>query len=174
MQNAEYKGRAVFFIKTILLFGTWVVFSGKFDAMHLLMGVASSLAVAIFSGNLLFCDTKKNLPSRFQEAIRAPFYLLWLVWQILLANFHVLGLVLHPRMMDKINPRFVTFRAKKLNCEFARYVLANSITLTPGTVTVDVDGDVFLVHALSDTTAEGVPDPMQDYVAKTFNRRGRR
>ena len=135
------------------------------------MGVGCSLVVCFFSGNLLFNDSEKGLGVYAREALLLPLYLLWLLWQIVVANFHVLYLVLHPKMMDKINPRLMSFRSDGPNCDFSRYVLANSITLTPGTVTVSLDDDVFLVHAISDETAKGVPEPMQQKVANVFNRK---
>lgn len=135
------------------------------------MGVGCSLIVCFFSGNLLFNDPDKPFSVYLREALLMPAYLLWLLWQIVIANVHVLYLVLHPNMMEKINPRLISFRSNGPNCDFSRYVLANSITLTPGTVTVSLDGEVFLVHALSTETAEGVPEPMQQKVSKVFNRK---
>ena len=55
-----------------------------------------------------------------------------------------------------------------LTSDFAKFVLANSITLTPGTVTVRIKNDEFLVHALTDFTANGVPGDMERRVKHIF------
>jgi multicomponent Na+:H+ antiporter subunit E len=62
----------------------------------------------------------------------------------------------------------VRFRTS-LQSEFARYVFANSITLTPGTVTLSVDGDKFVVHAISKKVADELPGEMEKRVAKIFD-----
>jgi multicomponent Na+:H+ antiporter subunit E len=77
----------------------------------------------------------------------------------------VTSLVLWP---GGIRSRVIRFRTHLQN-EVAKVVLGNSITLTPGTVTVDIEGDLFTVHALSDTAAESVLDgDMERRVAWVF------
>jgi multicomponent Na+:H+ antiporter subunit E len=70
-------------------------------------------------------------------------------------------------MKEKIDPRMVNFKTR-LKSDVARVTLANSITLTPGTITVRVEGDVFTVHALSDKVASGLPGEMEDRIARIF------
>ena len=77
----------------------------------------------------------------------------WLIWQIAVASAHIAYVVLHPRM--PIRPRMIRVQAK-LPHALARLTLANSITLTPGTVTIDVQGDDFLVHALTEVSVQGL------------------
>ena len=69
-----------------------------------------------------------------------------------------------------INPQMVKFKTS-LTTDLSKFVLANSITLTPGTVTVRIQGDEFLVHALTDYVAEGLPGEMEDRVKKIFGDR---
>jgi multicomponent Na+:H+ antiporter subunit E len=52
----------------------------------------------------------------------------------------------------------------------SKFILANSITLTPGTVTVRVEGSRFLVHALTDSAARGLPGAMEKRIANIFER----
>lgn len=78
-----------------------------------------------------------------------------LVWEILKANAAVIGTIL--RRKPKPAPVIVRFRAP-LKRGFTRMILANSITLTPGTVTVDVEGEEYTVHCLDRSMAEGMDD----------------
>ena len=80
----------------ILLLSTWLLFSGFFDAFHVGLGVLSSLFVTAISGDLLFSERQTSARDRLRELSRLPGYLLWLLWQIVLANLHVLKLALAP------------------------------------------------------------------------------
>ena len=77
-------------------------------------------------------------------------------------------LVFHPRMMELIDPRIVRFDSK-LKSDLARVTFANSITLTPGTITVNVSifGN-FAVHAIDAPSAELLPGEMEQRIAKVF------
>ena len=140
-------------ITFILLFATWVLMSGLFDLFHLSLGVISCLIVTALSHDLLFQDKKQGLGSRFGEAFRFVGYTLWLFNQIVLANIHVIGLALSPKKYAReLDPHIFTFKTI-LKTDFARFVLANSITLTPGTVTIRIEEDTFYIHAISRTAA---------------------
>ena len=151
----------------ILLLATWVVLSGFFDGFHLTLGVLASVFITIISGVLLFVDRKTSANDRLREICRMPGYLIWLLWQIVLANFHVLKLALAPKGPDEISPRIVRFKTN-LTSPFARFVFAQSITLTPGTVTVGIEGDEFVVHAISRAAAEGLAGQMERRIARVF------
>lgn len=150
----------------IVCFATWVVLSGKFDAFHLGLGVISCLIVSIASGDLLLSTRRiGSLPGQWLRFIT---YLPWLLYQIFVANIHVMKLVFHPRMHELINPRIITFNSR-LSSEMSRFVFANSITLTPGTITVYVSiFSKFSVHVIDDASAEALPGEMEDRVAAIF------
>ncbi len=154
---------AIFFI----LLATWLVFSGQFDRFHVTLGVLSCFLVTWMSSDMLF--QKRGIPFviRWRQASRIPGYVGWLLYEILVANVHVLRLALHPRGPDEVKPRIVRFETK-LKSEFARWVFANSITLTPGTVTVKVDGDDFYVHTISVHAAKGLESDMEDRIKRIF------
>ena len=140
-------------INFILLFLTWLLLSGKFDLFHMAMGALSSLLVTIVSNDLLFQQKKNGLRMRLGEAMRFIAYCFWLIYQIVIANFHVVGLALSPKFMaTNFHPRIFTFKTS-LKGDFAKFVLANSITLTPGTVTIRIDKDIFFIHAISKKAA---------------------
>ena len=132
----------------ILLLANWIVFSGKFDAFHLGLGVISSLFVTWISQDFLFHDRKKNLEERMREAGAFLQYIPWLTIEIVKANMHVFKLAMTRKGFDEVAPRIVTIKTK-LKTDFAKFVFANSITLTPGTITMLIRGDVFHVHTMS-------------------------
>lgn len=156
-----------FLLTFIIMFILWILLSGKFDPFHLTLGVISCALVSFFSGDLLFDSPKlKGLPRSWW---RFFLYSPWLLYQIFLANLHVLFLTFHPRMMDLIDPQIFKFRSK-LRGDLALVTFANSITLTPGTITVyvSVDGD-FTVHAIDQQSKEGLPGEMEIRITRAFS-----
>ena len=153
----------------LVLFAPWLVLSGKFDAMHVGMGVISCLLLSYLCADLLFQDSNTSTVQRLRQFVKFTTYLGWLFWQIILANFHVFRVAFSPRMEKLLSPRMVTFETQ-LKKELSRFVLANSITLTPGTVTVRVEGSRFLVHALNKTAARDLPGSMEQRIANIFEK----
>lgn len=151
-------------METIALFSFWIVLSQKFDLFHLSMGLVAAIVIGQVSRRL-FC-----LPFRFKIGpplsnfqslpwLKLLAYIPWLLWQIILANLHVARIVLDPKL--PIHPQIIRFETK-LPHALAQLVLANSITLTPGTVTINIEGDDFLVHSLTDLSAQQLlPDGAQ-------------
>jgi len=155
-----------FALTFIIMFGVWVMLSGKFDAFHLTLGLISSAIVSYLSSDLLFSSPQiKGLLSQWVRFVK---YVPWLMVEIIKANLHVTYLVFHPRMMDLIDPRIIKFRSK-LKSDLALVAFANSITLTPGTITVSVsiDGD-FKVHAIDKASGDPLPGEMEARIAKAF------
>lgn len=155
-----------FILTFLIMFGVWILLSGKFDLFHLSLGIVSCAIVAHFSGDLLFDSPRvKELPIAWIRFIR---YIPWLLLQIIRANLHVTYLVFHPRMMELIDPRVIRFRSK-LKSTLALVTFANSITLTPGTITIDVsiNGDI-KVHAIDKASADPLPGEMEKNIAKAF------
>jgi len=158
-----------FTISFIILFAFWILLSGNFDAFHLTLGVISTLVVTFWTGDMLVIDSKLPIGARLALLWRFTLYTLWLLWQIVVANFHVVYVALHPKMDDILEPQMVEFKTG-LKTDLAKFVLANSITLTPGTVTVRIEDGVFLIHALTDHTAAGVPGDMEKRIQQIFER----
>lgn len=145
----------------------WILFSGKFDPFHLGLGLASCLIVAAISNDLLFPSGIK--PQFFVCWVRFVGYIPWLFYQIFLANLHVLYLVFHPRMMELIDPKIIEFDSR-LKSEISRTTFANSITLTPGTITVNVSVlGKFSVHCIDEISGRSLPGNMEVRIAKVFN-----
>ena len=147
-----------------ILFGFWILLSGKFDAFHLALGAICSIVTAYLFHDLLFVNVRVG--DMRTVAWRFIIYIPWLLRQISMANIHIASLVLRRRM--PIDPKIVTFKTK-LETDISRVTLANSITLTPGTITMDIKDGVFYVHALSKKVADELDaGEMEDRIAHIF------
>ena len=135
----------------IVLAAFWFGLSGYTDAHHLIFGAVSVTLVSWLSSGHL--TGEGDVGVGFLRLVRLALYLPWLLWQILIANVDVMLRLLGVRSVD---PCIVRFRPD-LGDDFAVTTLANSITLTPGTVTVEVEPDgTFVVHAISREAADGI------------------
>ena len=147
----------------LLLLGFWILCSGYFDALHLGFGFVCAALVTAWSADLLLPAGRSS--GAWTTVWRGVAYLPWLLYQIVLANLHVVYLVLFPR---EIRPQIVRFRTR-LESDLALVTLAHSITLTPGTVTMDIEDGEFWVHAVSDKVARDIRSgDMERRVAHVF------
>jgi multicomponent Na+:H+ antiporter subunit E len=150
-------------LKGLFLFGLWVLLSGKFDALHLGAGLASVALVLWLDHHLGPIGDDRHariFPLRWLA------YYLWLLWEMILSAVYVARAVLRPSQL--VDPRLIRFRSAQPNVVGA-VTLANSITLTPGTLTVDLEGDEYLVHALTPRTARDLlTGSMPARVARLF------
>jgi len=165
-RSARNDRSLVFLIIFLVLL--WLIFSGKFDALHLGYGLVSIVLVTVMCRGLLVGpdDRPENEVLPRISWVRIILYPFWLLWQILVANLQVAALIMHPRL--PIAPVLLEFRSG-LQSDLARVTLGNSITLTPGTLTVRIEGDHFLVHSLHPSLAGGLLDgSMQHQVAAAF------
>ena len=151
----------------VLCLIAWLVFSGKFDPFHLGLGVLSATLVTIFTTNYFFSDDMIRPGFSLRKIAAIIVYFAWLIGEIFTANLYVFYLAVHPRPREEISPRVVRFTTR-LKSDFAKFVLGNSITLTPGTVTVKIEQGVFTVHAISAKTASGL-EHMEARVAEVFD-----
>lgn len=163
----EKKSRTALYrcVVFVMLMVTWVIFSGFLDVFHLTLGVISCGIVAWLSSDLLFQNRWKPLRRRIREFFRLMAYLGWLLWQIVLANLHLLRLAFSSR--DALQPQIVRYESK-LETDFEKFLLANSITLTPGTVTMKIMGGTFYIHAISDVSVDGLDGEMEKRIAHIF------
>ncbi len=143
----------------------WVILSGMFDAFHLTLGVISCLLVAHFSGKMLFEDLRVEVRAR--QILGMLAYGPWLLWEIVLSSLQVTYIVLHPQMLDKMDPQLIRFKTK-LKSTFARVTFSQSITLTPGTITVSVHDDEMTVYALTRSAADSLPGEMEKRIARAL------
>ncbi|MBU2510588.1 Na+/H+ antiporter subunit E [bacterium] len=151
-----------------ILLPIWVILSGRFDLFHLSLGLISCFLVSFFSSDLIFSSYDySRIPIQVPKFFM---YIPWLLFQVFLANIHVMYLVFHPKMMDLIDPKIIKFKSS-LKGDLAITTFANSITLTPGTITVyATDFGDFEVHVIDSASAESLPGDMETRIAKIFNK----
>lgn len=140
------------------LIAIWVLLSGKFDALHLGLGVVGSLLIA--------ASLYPPREGRPFPLMRFLAYVPWQLWQVVISNVRVTKVALSPR--SKIRPSFIE-RDPMVRSEQAMTLLGCGITLTPGTLTVEMEAGHCLVHALDDVSASDIErDVMAKRVAAVF------
>ena len=134
----------------LVLFALWALLSGKPDLFHLGIGV---LAVAFIVWLQRGLPAFRNVDDPPLKVTRVFVYLGWILWKMVESAFQVSLLILKgPRSLD---PRLLAFRSDQPSLVNS-VILANSITLTPATLVVDLQNNRFLVHALTRESAEEV------------------
>ena len=133
----------------LVLFALWLALSGLFKPLLLALGLASTGLVVAIVGRLGILDAEGvPLTVRFWRMVR---YFGWLLVEVLKADWAVTKVILSPAM--GLAQQFLRVPATT-RTDLAKVVFANSITLTPGTITVETAGDAFIVHALTQELAD--------------------
>ena len=147
----------------IINMGLWIALTRSLDPQELIVGGVVAL-IAAWAGAAVFEGEYGPLmpqsifrPKRLFGLVR---FVLYLMWQIVLANWDVARRVISPAM--PINPGIVRVHTE-LKTPLGRMILANAITLTPGTLTVNIEGDTLCVHWI-DVTSEDVEAATQTIV----------
>jgi multicomponent Na+:H+ antiporter subunit E len=167
-KNVRKKRFMPIFLTFIISLVTWLILSGQFDSFHISLGIVSSLIVAWLSGDLLFQNPIQQ--GFMARVIRFVIYIPWLMGQIFIANLHILKIVFHPKLLEVIDPKIVKFNSK-LSGQMPLYIFGNSITLTPGTVTIFVNVfGTYTVHAIDRQSAEALPGEMENKIANIFEK----
>ena len=145
-----------------LLVVLWLLMSGIFSPLYLILGAVSVVLVMWFANRMHVADDE-GVPSTLGR--RTFVYWPWLVKEIALSNWDVAKRILSPKL--DISP--VTFRVKaSQKTPLGRTIYANSITLTPGTVSMRIDGDEILVHALTEDGRDSLLEGSMDRKAAWF------
>ena len=141
----------------------WLLLSGHYTALILSLGAVSVLIVIWFMWRMERVDEKLDfLPMR----PRMLYYLLWLMWQVVLSNIDLVRRIWDPAL--PIRPTWQRLDIK-VTSSLAKTLYANSITLTPGTLTTDVREDHFMVHSL---TPDGIEDLRKGRMEEQIQRLG--
>lgn len=136
----------------LLLYVLWIALNGKVTAEICILGLVVVSAVALI-GCGLFHYTPATELYLYRRVPLLAVYLFVLVWEIIKANFSVLHFILHQK--GAIEPAVMSFNVD-LKSRWTRFLLANSITLTPGTITLFANDDRFVVHALTSEMLDGI------------------
>ncbi|QKK03563.1 MAG: Na+/H+ antiporter subunit E [Pseudomonadota bacterium] len=134
----------------LVMAALWLGLSGLFKPVILALGAVSIALAAWLSWRMDVIGVEHN-PGLFSW--RLPVYWAWLVWQIVLSNIDVARAVFNPG--GHIRQRVIRVPARQSR-ELTRVTYANSITLTPGTVSLRLEGNEIVVHALTQASANGV------------------
>jgi multicomponent Na+:H+ antiporter subunit E len=148
----------------------WLIMSGHYDLMHVSFGIFSVIIVLLINHPVrkrLFSLGEPSAALR-QSLVRLLYYVPWLLWQIVIASLQVAYVVLHPKC--PVDPAVLRFKTRLRNTS-SRVILGNSITLTPGTITLEIEQEEFLVHSLMDISSSGIIDgTLPSEVAKLYER----
>jgi len=145
----------------ITYFIFWMLLTWSINIQDVLAGVVVSLIAIALTRDLFPEEMAKFLsPVR---GLWAVLYLIYLTYYIILANFDVAYRVIHPAL--PIRPGIVKVKTG-LKSEMARTMLANSITLTPGTLSVDVDGEDYYIHWINISTDD--PEEQKRIIISRF------
>ncbi|MFP6675977.1 MAG: Na+/H+ antiporter subunit E [Pirellulaceae bacterium] len=133
-------------LKTSAFFLIWLLLSESLYGLHLAMGIVVAFGVA-------WLNTERMSTRATVRSWRVLWYFPWLMGRILKSGFHLSVLILHPAL--PIEPKMIRHRTE-LKDDGSIVLLGNSITLTPGTITVEVESQDLVVHAIDDNSAAAV------------------
>lgn len=139
----------------------WVILTASFKLTNLLAGFVCAILVAFFAQSLL-AEHFGTIGLSLWQAFRLIIYFPFLLKEIVKANIDVAKRVLNPRL--PIDPQIIKFKFS-LKEKLPQVTLANSITLTPGTLTIDIQDDEYYIHCLAQEHAEGIfEETLQNHV----------
>ncbi len=152
-----------FIVNWFFLMLVWIAFTASFATQELVVGLLATMIISFLSIGLFTCCTL---------AILAPARIVYMIWYLFIfivalikSNLDVARRVLTPSL--PINPGIVKFKTR-LTTDYSKMVLANSITLTPGTLTVDVIDDTFYIHWIDVKTTD--PEKAFTEIAEQFEK----
>ena len=147
---------------TLALFGVWLILSGRYDVSHVVLGFIVSCGVAWLNTG------HPHSPFHNFPWARMILYAPWLLLRIAESSWHLTKLILNPSL--PIEPKLITYRSH-LRHQGAMVLLGNSITLTPGTITVEVNGNQLLVHTITEACGQDLTSGrMEHKIAGVFQK----
>ena len=150
-------------LKTLSFFLIWLLLSASFDIFHMGLGLLAAFGVA-------WLNTDRAASRSAIPRLRIVWYFPWLLGRILQSGFHLSAVILHPAL--PIDPKLIRYRTE-LQEEAGIVLLGNSITLTPGTITVEVESQEFVVHAMNDRSAHDITSlQLEKQIACLFDEKG--
>jgi multicomponent Na+:H+ antiporter subunit E len=146
----------------------WLLLSGMYDLFHLSLGLFSVIAVLLINTRIRqYNYYDEMLPdAKNINIFRLLYFIPWLLLEVVLSSFKVAYLIIHPKMPIKAG--IIRFKTNLPHMN-AKVLLGNSITLTPGTVTLEIKEDDFLVHSMTNEATEGhIDHNLTSEVAKLY------
>ncbi len=137
---------AIFAVSLLVL---WLLLSGIYNSLIVTLGIISCLLTTVIAVRMKIVDEEGLLAN--VSVISLLRYWVWLIIEIAKANWSVAKTVVSPKL--SLQQKILTVPTSQKS-DMGKVIFANSITLTPGTITVETEGDGFLVHALTDEAAD--------------------
>lgn len=137
----------VFF--SVLLLGFWFLMSPNFGIVNIVVGVLCTCGIIYYWRTDLY-QVEKSMGFSLKQLVLLIKYMFHLAYNVILANISVAKIVLQRKM--PLSPGFILVKTK-LNHDMTKLIYANSITLTPGTITINLNDDRLLVHAITEDAA---------------------
>jgi len=135
-------------ITALMIFAFWLLLSGHTEPLLIALGIISTLLTIFLASRMKVIDSESYPIEMLPRLFR---YYFFLTKEIVLANLDVIKRILKPG--HSISPKVVRLPAKKTS-DLSKVIYANSITLTPGTVTMDLANNELQIHALSEEAAD--------------------
>ena len=136
----------------LALFVFWMFITASFSLRNIVLGLAASLLVTLVVRYVFRIRLPEDITPLFL-LVRFPVFLMVLAWDVIKANINLAYILIRPRLL--IDPTIVRFKSE-LQGDFRNTVLGDSITVTPGTLTLDAQGDELLVHCLTASHKKGL------------------
>lgn len=136
----------------LLYFALWIIFNGAFTAEIGIFGLVIAAVIFAFTCKFMDYSIQKEIHV-YKKSWKFLCYIVVLVLEIFKANFSVIHMILSEK--EEIEPALVSFHSE-MKTDTGRALLANAITLTPGTITVTLEGSDYTVHCLDESLAEGM------------------
>ena len=146
---------------TVLLFVMWMILTSNFQISNIIIGLGVSFSVA-----LLYLKLFTHKAFEFISPVWFMVYLYVLLKNLILSNIQISKRILRPDM--KLSPAIVAVKTN-LESDWKKLLLANSITLTPGTLTLDIKDDILFIHVIEyheGTDKENITKEFEDIIAK--------
>ena len=153
-------------VTVLLLSACWLLWSGHTEPLILVFGAVSVVLCAWIAHRM---DQVDRTREPYRLGLRWIPYLPWLLLEIVKANLHVTWVILSPSL--PVQPQLIRVKATQ-DSDLAQTIYANSITLTPGTLTLDVRAGELLVHALTDFVARDLESGGMDRKVTSLEGRG--
>lgn len=148
-----------------VVYGVWLLLSGHYTPWFLIIGLVCT-AFAVFIASRMEVVDHEGVPV-IHLTNRILTYLPWLVFEVVRSNLAMLRFILSRDVA--VRPKIFKVRGRQ-RTDLGRVIFANSITLTPGTVTLAVTGDIFYVHAIDASAGEGLDEAEMNYRVASLER----
>ena len=149
----------------LLFYFAWIIFNGNITLEIIIFGVVIAAVMLAFMCKFMDYSLKKEL-NVYKKSFWGLVYIAVLIREIVKANLEIIPRIL--TIEEEMDPVIVKFRTS-LKSDFTKMLLANSITLTPGTITVSLEEDEYTIHCLDTSLAEGLEDSVFEKALKKLD-----